>query len=259
MKTLILDRAGPTLTVRLHRPKERNAFNADLIAELAATFRGLDDDVRCVVLTGEGPMFCAGADIAWMKHSATLSEAENQRDAQVLAEMFAVIDQSPAVVIGLVNGLALGGGAGLVACCDMVAAKQSSSFGFTEVRLGLIPAVISPYVVNKIGASAARRYFLTGELFDANTARRMGLVHHVAAESHELIDTVQTWCDSVLSAGPQAVREAKKLLRTLPQLADDAVTHHVTGAIARLRIAPEAQEGLSAFLEKRRPTWARDR
>ena len=257
MKTLILDRDGPTLTVRLHRPKERNAFNADLIAELGQTFRGLDEDIRCVILTGEGPMFCAGADIHWMKHSASLSEAENARDATELSEMFKAIDESPAVVIGQVNGLALGGGAGLIACCDMVAAVQSASFGFTEVRLGLIPAVISPYVVRKTGLAAARRYFLTGEIFDAQAARRCGLVQHVASESHEMADTVLAWRDAVLRNGPTAVREAKQLLHTLPLLEAQALTAYLSKTIARVRTASEAQEGLSAFLEKRAPIWAK--
>ncbi len=257
MKTLILDRDGPTLTVRLHRPKERNAFNADLIAELGQTFRGLDDDIRVVILTGEGPIFCAGADINWMKHSASLSEAANARDALELAGMFKAINESAAVVIGQVNGLALGGGAGLAACCDMVATVQSAGFGFTEVRLGLIPAVISPYVVAKMGQAAARHYFLTGEIFDAHAARRCGLVQHVAPETHEMADVVNAWRDAVLRNGPNAVREAKSLLRALPVMEEGALTEHLSKTIARIRTASEAQEGLSAFLEKRTPIWAK--
>ena len=255
LKTLILDREGLTLTVRLHRPKERNAFNSDMIAELTQTFVELDPEIRCVVLTGEGPMFCAGADIRWMKESKTFCEAENHETAHCMATMFKAIDECSAVVIGLVNGLALGGGAGLVACCDMVAARQSASFGFMEVRAGLIPAIVAPYVMRKIGASAVRHYFITSEIFDATAALRLGLVHHVEQNSFDLMQVVHTWRDAILRNSPTAIREVKKLIRTIPEMETEALMQHLAQTAARLRGTPEALEGVNAYLEKRAPVW----
>jgi acetyl-CoA carboxylase carboxyltransferase component len=237
METLRIDASGPVVTVRLDRPEVRNAFNEVLIDELTRTFAGFGPEVRAVVLTGEGSVFCAGADVNWMKKSVGYTMQENARDAEAMAAMFRAIDECPCPVIGRVNGTALGGAMGLVAVCDMVVAVEAARFGFTEVRLGIVPAVISTFVLRKIGAAAARRYFLTGELFGPATARAMGLVHEVVT-AEDLDGTT-----------------AKSLIRDISPLAPDAGLKHAIQLIARVRVSPEGQEGLGAFLEKRKPSW----
>ncbi len=255
--TLRIDRDGPIMTVRLHRPEVRNAFNEVLIAELTQTFAGVGDDVRAVILCGEGPAFCAGADVNWLKKSITYTEAENERDAMAMAAMFRTIDRAPCPVIGRVHGAALGGAMGLIAVCDMVVAAEDAQFGFTEVRLGILPAVISTFVLPKIGPAAARRYFLTGEIFGAPVARAMGLVHEIAPAA-ELDARVGALTTALRAAGPRGVAAAKVLVREmLARAADqDAAAAHAARTIARIRVSPEGQEGLGAFLDKRKPRWA---
>jgi methylglutaconyl-CoA hydratase len=237
-------RDGDVLRVTLDRPDRHNAFDAVLIAALAGAFADVDD-VRCVVLSGNGASFCAGADVEWQRASIDLSFDENVEDAMRLYRMLEAVESCPAPVVARVHGYALGGGSGLVACCDVVVAAPDAVFGYSEVRLGIIPAVISPFVLPRIGG-AARRYFLTGERFDAETALRIGLVHEVA---EDVDDAVTGVVDAILQGGPEAVRAAKRLVRERP-------TGDATAQIAaRRRTSDEAQDGLRAFLEKRPPRW----
>jgi methylglutaconyl-CoA hydratase len=244
---LRVERDGHLLRVTLARPERRNAFDAALIAELTEAFAGVGD-ARAVLLSGEGPSFCAGADVEWQRASIDLSYEENVEDALRLYRMLEAIDGCPAPVVARVQGYALGGGSGLVACADVAIASKDATFGFSEVKLGIIPAVISPFVLPRIGAGAARRYFLTGERFDSETALRIGLVHDVVPVD-ELDGTVSRVLDELLTSGPQAAREAKRLIREGPR---DERTAEVA---ARLRAGDEGQEGLRAFLERRRPSW----
>ncbi len=252
MGALRVDRDGEVLRVTLARPERRNAFDAALIGELAEAF-GDVGDARAVVLGGDGPSFCAGADVEWQRASIDLDYDENVEDALRLYRMLEAIDGCPAPVICAVHGYALGGGSGLVACADIAIAQPDAVFGFTEVRLGIIPAVISPFVLARIG-SAARRYFVTGERFDAETALRIGLVSEVAEDAAASAESVVA---SVLAGGPEAVREAKLLVRDRP-------TGIETARIAAARrTSAEGQEGLRAFLDSTaeqpvHPSWRRD-
>ena len=255
METVRIDTHGPVTTIRLHRPEARNAFNEALIRDLTEAFRSVPADCRAVVLTGEGAAFCAGADVSWMKKSRDYTEEENARDAGAMAAMLRAIDECPKPVLARVNGPALGGGSGLVAACDLAIAAEGASFGFTEVRLGIMPAVISTFVLPRIGLRAARRYFLTGERFGAKEALAMGLVHEVVA-ADALDAKVHAVTGELLQCGPKAVEAAKKLLREVAGMARDQAVEHTVRAIARLRVTPEAQEGLGAFLEKRKPGWS---
>ena len=232
------------LRVTLARPERRNAFDAALIAELTEAFADVGD-VRAVVLAGDGPSFCAGADVEWQRSSIDLSYNENVEDAMHLYRMLEAIDSCPAPVVCLVHGYALGGGSGLVACADIAVAHLEAVFGFTEVRLGIIPAVISPFVLPKIG-SAARRYFLTGERFGTEVALRIGLVHEVSDDPDEAVSGI---VEALIAGGPEAVREAKRLVRERPFGLETAQI-----AAAR-RTSTEGQDGLRAFLDKRPPTW----
>ena len=239
-----MERDGAVLRVTLARPERRNAFDAELIAELTAAFEAVDD-ARAVALAGEGPSFCAGADVEWQRSSIDLTYDENVEDAMRLYRMLETIDGCPAPVVCSVHGFALGGGSGLVACADVAIAAPDATFGFSEVRLGIIPAVISPFVLAKIG-SAARRYVVTGERFSADVALRIGLVHEVAGDLTAASEAV---IDNLLAGGPVAVREAKRLVRERPTGIDTA---HIAAA---RRTSDEGQEGLRAFLEKREPSW----
>jgi methylglutaconyl-CoA hydratase len=244
MPGLKVERDGHVLRVTLAKPERRNAFDAALIAELTVAFTDVGD-ARAVVLTGEGPSFCAGADVEWQRASIDLSYDENVEDAMRLYRMLETIDSCPAPVVCCIHGYALGGGSGLVACADIAVAWPDAVFGFSEVRLGIIPAVISPFVLPKIGA-AARRYFLTGERFDAPTALRIGLVHEVSEDAGE---TAEGLVEAILAGAPEAVREAKRLVREQPQGIDAA---HIAAA---RRTSAEGQQGLRAFLDKRPPAW----
>lgn len=240
-----MERDGDVLRVTLARPERRNAFDAALIAELAEAFADVGD-TRAVVLAGEGSSFCAGADVEWHRSSIDLTYDENVEDGMRLYRMLEAIDSCPAPVVCLAHGYVLGGGSGLVACSDIAVAHPEAVFGFTEVRLGIIPAVISPFVLPKIG-SAARRYFLTGERFGADVALRIGLVHEVAVEADEAVRHI---VDALRAGGPEAVRSAKRLVRERPLGTETAQI------AASRRTSDEGQEGLRAFLDKRSPPWA---
>jgi methylglutaconyl-CoA hydratase len=244
-QNLRTERDGDILRITLARPDRRNAFDAAVISELAEAFVDVGRS-RAVVLAGDGPSFSAGADVEWMRSSADLSYEENVADANALRAMLESIDGCPAPVVARVQGHALGGGAGLVAAADIAVAAPDAVFAFSEVKLGIIPAVISPFALGKIGPSAARRYFLTGERFDAATALRIGLVHEVA---EDLDGAVERVTGELLSAGPLAARWAKRLVRERPDGPETARW------IAERRTSEEGQEGLRAFLEKRKPSW----
>jgi methylglutaconyl-CoA hydratase len=244
MGALKVVRDGAVLRVTLARPERRNAFDAALIAELAEAFSTVGD-ARAVLLDGEGPSFCAGADVDWQRAAIDLSYEENVEDAMRLYRMLEAVDSCPAPVVCRVHGFALGGGAGLVACADVAIAWPDAVFGFTEVRLGIIPAVISPFVLPKIG-EAARRYFVTGERFDADTALQIGLVSEVAEDAGERAESI---VEEILAGGPIAVREAKRLARERPTGVETA---HIA---AERRTSEEGQDGLRAFLERRDPAW----
>jgi methylglutaconyl-CoA hydratase len=245
MSALRIERERELLRVTMARPERRNAFDAALIAELAEAFADVGD-ARAVVLAGEGPSFSAGADVEWQRASIDLSFDENVEDAMRLYAMLQAIDECPAPVVARVQGHALGGGSGLAGCADVVLAAENAVFGFPEVRLGIIPAVISPFVFRKIGPAAARRYFLTGERFDARTALRIGLADEIAGDLDTAVETVVA---DLLASGPDAVRAAKKLARERPEGIETA------RIAAERRTSAEGQEGLRAFLEKRTPAW----
>jgi methylglutaconyl-CoA hydratase len=244
MSGLRIERDGPVLRITLAKPERRNAFDAALIRELHEAF-GVVGDARVVVLAGEGPSFCAGADVEWQRAAVELTYEENVEDALRLFRMLEAIDSCPAPVVGRIQGYALGGGSGVTACLDIPIAGEDAVFGFSEVKLGIIPAVISPFVLPRIGA-AARRYFLTGERFDAQTALRIGLVREVV---DDLDGAVEHVVGELLTSGPEAAREAKRLVRERPGGEEAART------AARLRAGEEGQEGLRAFLERRNPAW----
>ncbi len=239
---LRLERDGPILRVTLARPERHNAFDAALIAELAEAFADVGD-ARVVVLAGEGRSFCAGADVEWQRSSIDLTFEENVEDALRLYRMLAAVDECPAPVVARVHGYALGGGSGLTAAVDVAIAAEDAVFAFSEVKLGIIPAVISPFVLRRIGSAQARRYVLTGERFTAETALRIGLVHEVAESPDEAIEHVVA---ELLTAGPAAVRAAKELVRAPIQTGDE-----LADLAARMRTNEEGQEGLRAFLDKR--------
>ena len=250
--------------ITLARPEVRNAFDERLIAELtqalgeiARSFQSDPDQApRALVLTGEGTAFCAGADMNWMRRSARFSREENEADAGRFASMLRALDELPIPTVARVNGTCLGGGMGLISCCDIIVAADAADFGFTEVRLGIAPAVISTFVLPKIGASGARRYFLTGEVFKAAEARAIGLVHEVVP-GEALDATVGRMIDTISGNGPRAVAAAKRLIREGLALRRDDAIENAVRTIAALRTSPEGQEGLGAFLEKRRPAWKR--
>jgi methylglutaconyl-CoA hydratase len=249
---------GPVAHIVLDRPDLRNAFDGAMVRELhdavgAASSR---DDVRVLVLAGRGAVFCAGAEIEWMKKVAGFSREENLADAEALADLFETIDRSAKAVVAVVQGAALGGGAGLVAVADIAVAEEGARFGFTEVRLGLVPAVISPYVVRKIGVAAARELFLTGERFTAARAAAIGLVQRVV-KLDELDAAVDERVGELLQAAPGAVAAAKALVRGVAGRPIEDVRELTVETIAERRASVEGQEGLRAFLEKRKPDWAR--
>lgn len=245
MARVRVERDGPLVRVFLARPERRNAFDAAVIAELTEAFAEAGT-ARAVLLGGDGPSFSAGADVEWMRSSIELSFEENLRDALQLRALLDAIDGCAAPVVARVHGHALGGACGLIACCDVAVAAPDAQFGFSEVKLGIVPAVISPFVLAKIGSSAARRYFVTGERFDAVTALRIGLVHELADGLDTAVDRV---LDELLAAGPEATRAAKELARA-PRSAEETAR-----LIAERRTSAEGQEGLRAFLEKRPPSW----
>jgi methylglutaconyl-CoA hydratase len=259
---LRVDRTGPAdvvARVTLARPEVHNAFDASLIAELAATFAALAREdpatLRAVVLAGDGPTFCAGADIAWMRAAMQLDVEGNEQDAMAMAELFETIDTCPVPVIARVHGAVLGGGMGLCAVADLVIAESGTRFGFTETRLGILPATIAPFVIAKIGESNARALFPGGRRFDAMRAQRIGLVHEIVEGEAALDAAVDAAIADVLAAGPTAARAAKAIIREVRGLGHGATKWHTARVIARHRVSAEAQEGFAAFEAKRRPAW----
>ena len=262
---LRIERAGPggsVARITLSRPERHNAFDAALIAELRSTFTALGREeartLRAVVLAGDGPSFCAGADIAWMRAAMTLDVEGNEQDAMAMAEMFDAVDACPVPVIARAHGAVLGGGMGLCAVADVVIAESGARFGFTETRLGILPAVIAPFVIAKIGESHARALFPGGRRFDAIRAQRIGLVHEVVEGEGALDAAIDAAVADVLVAGPTAVRAAKSIVREVRGLGHGSSKWHTARVIARQRTSPEAQEGFRAFSERRRPAWAPD-
>ena len=250
---LIVNEDGPVLRLTLDRPEVRNAFNDVLIGRLFEAIRGISDQTRAIVIAGSGQSFCAGGDLQWMQQASTYTEAQNFEDALKLAKLFEAMVTSPAVIIARVHGAAFGGGCGIVAAADVAIASENAQFAFSEVRLGLVPATISPFVIPKIGHGHARALFSTGEAFGATRALQIGLVHEVV--SSELLDeTVDKKLKAVLTAGPKAVAAAKALAQSPPMNLEDAAT-----CLAKIRASDEGKEGVTAFLEPRAPSYKVDR
>jgi methylglutaconyl-CoA hydratase len=254
--TLLVAEDGPVLRVTLNRPEVRNAFDESLMAELTTWAESVtaDGQARVAVLAGAGKAFCAGADLTWMSKMVGYSRDENVRDARMMARMFAALDALPIPLIGRVHGAALGGGVGLAAVCDIVVAAEDAMFGFTEVKLGILPAVIAPYALAKIGRSAARELFLTGARFSAARAREVGLVHAIG-DAAEIDRIVAKYVNDLLTSAPRAVAAAKGLIAAVAGADRTAAAELTVNAIADRRVSPEGQEGMRAFLDKRIPSW----
>ena len=254
--TLQVESQGPVVRVSLNRPEVRNAFNEVLIAELTAWAESVKatGPARVAVLSGAGPVFCAGADLTWMSKMVAYTRDENVRDARAMARMFETLDRLPIPLIGRIHGAALGGGAGLAAVCDIVVAAEDAAFAFTEVKLGILPAVISPFVLAKIGRSAARELFLTGSRFSAARAREIGLVHAVGPVE-DLDRMVAKFVNDLLTSAPEAMAAAKELIAEVATRTPASATEYTIDAIAARRVSPEGQDGMNAFLGKRPPKW----
>jgi methylglutaconyl-CoA hydratase len=257
-ESLAIERQGPIGLVTMNRPERHNAFDDELIRGLTEALRSMEaeDGIRIVVLSGAGRSFSAGADLNWMRRMAGFSKDENQRDAMGLGALMRTLAHLRKPTIARVQGAAYGGGVGLVACCDIAIAAQEATFAFSEAKLGLIPAVISPYVIAAIGERAARRYFVTAERFDAAEAWRLGLVHELATTEGDLDEKVGLVVDALLACGPAAQREAKELIRAVSgRPVTSELIQDTAERIAKIRSSPEGREGVAAFLEKRRPAW----
>ncbi len=253
--------ANGVVTISLNRPEVHNAFNDEMMRQLTEAFVEVANmpDARLVVLRGEGKSFSAGADLQVMQAMKQASEAENKTQSELLAGVFHAVDSCPVPVLAVVQGAALGGGVGLVACCDYVLASKRAQFGLTEVRLGVVPAVICPYVLAKIGVSQARALFLSGQRFSADHALQIGLIHQVVEDELWCEERVDELVDGFLQAAPHAAQEAKRMIRVVAGLTEEAERMaYTTSLIARLRVAEEGQEGMQAFLEKRKPSWVKE-
>ncbi|MBT0587241.1 enoyl-CoA hydratase/isomerase family protein [Alteromonas oceanisediminis] len=249
--------ARGVMTITLDRAEKHNAFNSEMIAELTYAFQqaNLNPTVRAVVLASTGKSFCAGADIHWMREMASFSYEQNQQDAQQLATMFKALYDINVLTIARVQGAAFGGAIGLIACCDIAVANKMSKFCLSEVKIGLVPATISPYVIAAMGARVAKRYFMTAEAFSSRRARRLGLISEAVSED-SLDSTIDDILVHVLKNGPQAVRLSKQLVEHIhDKPIDDALLKHTSDIIAQVRVSAEGQEGLGAFLDKRSPDW----
>lgn len=257
LSTIRFQREGPIARVTLARPDVRNAFDEVLIDELTRTFLSFADDrdTRVVVLAGDGPVFCSGADIAWMRRAGTWSKTENETDAERMARMLHTIDECEKPVVAVVQGAAIGGGVGLVAASDIAVAAEDAVFSLAEVKLGILPSVISPYVLRAIGTRQARRWFLTGERFGAEEARRIGLVHETVPAG-ELGAACERMIGTLLTSAPEAVAIAKRLIGEVAGSSPEEAMPVTVRTIAERRASDEAREGLTAFLEKRPPAWA---
>ncbi len=256
--TLIVEQKGQFTWCRLNRPEVRNAFNAEMIAELTSFAKNLPSGSRAIVLHGEGTVFCAGGDLRWMQQSLDLYREQNLEDAKRLAEMYFALDRMPVPLVGLIHGAAFGGGAGLVCVCDYVIATQDTQFGFSEVRLGIVPACISPFVLRKIGPGHARALFTTAERFDSRKGYDVGMVHQIAADIAEAQSLVEKKLQQITECGPEAIRHIKNLLFQLLFASNDQEQlDRAADLLATVRVSKEGQEGLRAFLEKRKPSWNR--
>lgn len=260
LEHLMIEQRGGVARVRLNRAQLHNAFNQELILELTETFQKLSrkDDIRLILLSGEGKSFCAGADLNWMGKMKAYSHQGNLEDSERLATLFETINNCPKPVVGLVHGAALGGGVGLIACCDYVVAVSDTAFGLTEVRVGLVPATIAPFVMAKIGESNARAWFLTGERFSAEQALRMNLIHEVVSDYTQLELRVHSLVSTFKLAGPKAQQAAKQLIFDVKALPAERVKAHTCEVIADIRVSPEGQEGIDALLSKRKPKWTQE-
>jgi methylglutaconyl-CoA hydratase len=251
---LSVERRGAVLHVRLNRPDVRNALNGELIGALHARVSAVGDGVRVLVLSGDGPVFCAGADLHWMRGAAGWTREQHRRDAERLFDMLHALDTCAVPTLARVHGAALGGGMGLLAACDVVVAAEATQLGFTEAKLGLLPAVIAPFCIAKIGASHARALFATGERFDAARGREIGLIHRVVSDD-QLDAAVDAVVNELLTSAPTAIAAARELVRGVAGQSPDAVRDFVADLNAARRTSDEGREGMSAFLEKRRPSW----
>jgi methylglutaconyl-CoA hydratase len=255
-ETLRVEERNSTLWVELNRPEVRNAFNPKMIEELTSIPQLINREVRAVVLSGAGKSFCAGADLNWMKQSLNLNREQNLEDAQRLADMLLALDRLPVPMVGMIHGGALGGGVGLVSVCDYAIAVSDTQFSFSEVRLGIVPACIAPFVIRKIGAGNARALFTTAERFDANKAYDIGLIHSVVSNHDELTKLATKKAEEIRECSPNALRTAKKLIFDLVTTDDRKQLQMVAEILAEVRVSEEGQEGVRAFLEKRRPAWS---
>ena len=256
--TIEVGASAGVVRIAMNRPDVHNAFNEALLKELTEEVKdaGSDPDVRVIVLTGNGKSFCAGADLNWMKSVLSYTVEQNKKDAGLVVDLLDTIDNCPKPVVGRINGAAIGGGVGLVAVCDIAVASTDARFAFGEAKLGIIPAMISPYVLRKVTSASAREFFLTGERFDAQVAKEIGLINNFVPPD-KLDEAVNAKVTLLLTSGPNAVAEAKKLLRTVPTVEADRMKDYTTQLIAELRASPEGQEGMKAFLEKRKPKWVK--
>ncbi len=255
-KTIEYQVDGKVATVKLNRPEIRNAFNWDMVEELFDAFRKIkaDDSIRVVIFTGEGTCFCAGADLHWMGGVMDMPYEDNYKEAYELSELFYLIYSLPKPVVGRINGPAIGGGTGFVSICDIAVASENAKFSFSEVRLGLIPADISAFIFRKCGENNIRPYFLTGRRLEANDALEAGLVDEVVAPD-ALNDAVNNYVEQLLAGGPNALKACKDLLEKVPQMNFDEAKEYTADVLAKLRKSAETQEGIAAFLEKRKPEW----
>jgi len=249
--------SGAVATVTLNRPNLHNAFNDELIANITQTFEALGQDatVRVIVLRAAGPSFSAGGDLNWMKRAATYSAEENFRDARAGAQMFLTVARCPKPVLARVHGRALGGGCGLVACCDMAVALETVEFGLPEVKIGLVPGIIGPFVISRIGVGNAREYFLTGARFSAERAREIGLVQRVARDEASMDGVIESWISELLTASPAAIAAAKKFILDISDRPVDSVLDTAALSIANARISPDGRAGVEAFLSRTKPPW----
>jgi methylglutaconyl-CoA hydratase len=256
-QTILVSQEGSVVRIALNRPQVHNAFNETMVQELRQAFEAVcrTEGVRVVVLTGQGKSFCAGADLNWMSQVKDYSFEDNLKESKSLAELMYAIYALPVPTIARVNGAAIGGGAGLMAACDLAIAAQTAKFSLSEVKLGLVPAVISPYVIRRVGESACREFFLTGERLTAEKALRFGLINEVVP-LEDLDEAVQERVTQLQSSGPQALSTCKEILRRVPGMSFEEARAYTAEIIASLRISQEGQEGMSAFLEKRKPGWA---
>ena len=257
--TILSERQDKVVRISLNRPEVHNAFNSTMIRELADAFEKArkDESARVVILTGEGESFCAGADLNWMKEIIRYSYEQNLKESMELAELMHQIYALPKPTLARINGATIGGGNGLFSACDIVIASDRAKFGLSEVKIGLVPAVISPYVMRRIGESAARELFLTGERFDARRAFEIGLINKVVP--HEELDMkVEEVIRLLLSSGPEAIARCKELLHKVPSMTEEEAKAYTAEIIARLRVSQEGQEGMAAFLEKRKPKWVKE-